>query len=145
VTPDVNLLVAAFRGDHSHHRIARAWLLQVREACAQGRQSLTLLPMVVAGFLRLVTNNRVFTNPDTIEGAIAFLDVIVDSPGVEFGRSGSEWSVLRATLLRLSLKGNLVTDAWIAAAVQVLSEHLVTFDRDFVRLMPARDVTVLEI
>ncbi len=145
MTPDVNLLVAAFRGDHSHHCIARAWLTQAREACAEGRHSLVLLPMVVTGFLRLVTSNRVFTNPDTIADAIGFLDVVVDAPGVELGLCATEWPVLRTTLLRLGLKGNLVTDAWIASAVEALSEHLVTFDRDFARLLPARDVAVLEL
>jgi uncharacterized protein len=101
--------------------------------------------MVVTAFLRLVTNNRVFINPDTITDALAFLDAVVDSPGVELGVCGTEWPALRATLLRLGLKGNLVTDAWIAVAVQAKSEHLVTFDRDFVRLLPARDVTILEL
>ena len=43
----------------------------------------------------------------------------------------------------VSLAGNLVTDAWIAASVEACSEHLVTFDRDFKRLLSARDVTVL--
>mgnify|MGYP003409618314 FL=1 len=118
MTPDVNLLVAAFRGDHAHHRVARNWLTQAREACAEGRHSLVLLPMVVTAFLRLVTNNRVFTNPDTMADAIAFLDAVVDSPDVELGVCGAEWPALRTTLLRLALKGNLVTDAWIAAAVQ---------------------------
>ena len=106
---------------------------------------MVLLPMVVTGFLRLVTNNRVFTNPDTIADALAFLDVVVDAPGVELGVYGAEWPLLRTILLRLGLKGNLVTDAWIASAVQATSEHLVTFDRDFVRLLPARDVTVFEV
>jgi uncharacterized protein len=101
--------------------------------------------MVMTGFLRLVTNNRVFTNPDTIADAIAFLDAVVDAPGVELGLCGTEWSALRTTLLRLGLKGNLITDAWIASAVEALSEHLVTFDRDFARLLPARDVTILEL
>ena len=145
MTPDVNVLVAAFRGDHSHHRVARNWLTQAREACSEGRHSLVLLPMVVTAFLRLVTNNRVFTSPDTMADAIAFLDAVADSPGVELGICGAEWPALRTTLLRLGLKGNLVTDAWIAAAVQARSEHLVTFDRDFVRLLSARDVTVLEL
>lgn len=145
MTPDVNVLVAAFRGDHSHHRVARDWLTQAREACAEGRHSLVLLPMVVTGFLRLVTNHRVFTHPDTITDAVAFLDAVADSPGVELGVCGAEWSALRANLLRLGFEGNLVTDAWIAAAVQVRSEHLVTFDRDFIRLLPARDVTILEL
>ena len=143
MTPDVNVLVAAFRRDHSHHVVARAWLLQAREACAQGRQSLILLLMVVTGFLRLVTNSRVFKDPDTVEDAIAFLDTVVETPGVELRLCGSEWPALRNTLLRLALRGNLVTDAWIASAVQSLSEHLVTFDRDFARLLPARDLTVL--
>jgi len=145
VTPDVNVLVAAYRSDHSHHRVARAWLIQAREACAEGRHSLLLLPMVVTSFLRLVTNNRVFTNPETIADAVAFLDVIADAPGVELGLCGGEWPALRGTLLRLGLKGNLVADAWVASAVQALSEHLVTFDRDFTRLLPARDLTVLEL
>ncbi len=67
----------------------------------------------------------------------------MQTPGVELRLCGSEWPALRNTLLRLALRGNLVTDAWIAPAVQSLSEHLVTFDRDFARLLPARDLTVL--
>jgi hypothetical protein len=42
------------------------------------------------------------------------------------------------------LQGNFVTDAWIAAATEALSEHLVTFDRDFRRLLSDRDLTVLQ-
>jgi uncharacterized protein len=143
VTPDVNVLVAAFRADHSHHGAARAWLSQARNDCIQGRQPLTLLPMVVTGFLRLVTNPRVFKAPDTIGDAIAFLDAVLEAPGVELGSCGNEWPLLRSALLTLGLRGNLITDAWIASAVQSLSEHLVTFDRDFTRLLPTRDLTVL--
>lgn len=143
MTPDVNVLVAAFRGDHSHHLVARAWLIQARESCAQGRQTFILLPMVVASFLRLVTNSRVFKDPDTVNDAIAFLDAIVETPGVELSLCGGEWPVFRSLLLRLELRGNLVTDAWIAAAVQSISENLVTFDRDFTRLMPSSDLTLL--
>jgi len=45
--------------------------------------------------------------------------------------------------LTLGLRGNLVTDAWIASTVETLGEHLVTFDHDFERLLPARDFTPL--
>jgi len=143
VSPDVNVLVAAFRADHSHHRVARQWLIRAREECLRGRESLALLSMVIAGFLRLVTSPRVFVDPDTIEDAIAFLDAILEVPGVEIRSSGSEWPLLRSSLLTLGLRGNLITDAWIAAAAQSNSEHLVTFDRDFLRLLPTRDLTVL--
>ena len=141
--PDVKVLVAAFRADHSTHETARAWLSQARNDCAQGRESLALLPMVVTGFLGLVTNSRVFTNPDSVKDAIAFMDVVLESPGVELRACGDEWPLLRNMLLTLGLQGNLVTDAWIASTVQALSEHLVTFDRDFTRLLPARDLTLL--
>ena len=143
MTPNVNVLVAAFRVDHSHHDAARDWLSQARNDCVQGRQLLTLLPMVVTGFLRLVTSPRVFDHPDTVEDAVAFLDAVLETPRVQLGSCGNEWPLLRNALLTLGLRGNLVTDAWIASAVQSLSEHLVTFDRDFTRLLPVRDLTVL--
>jgi len=46
-------------------------------------------------------------------------------------------------LLTLDLRDNLVTDAWTASTVETLGEHLVTFDYDFGRLLPARDFTLL--
>ena len=78
--------------------------------------------MVIAGFLRLVTNERVFVKPDSIEDAIAFVDALLASPGVELRAPGAEWPLLRDKLLRLGLQGNFVADAWIAAATEVLSE-----------------------
>lgn len=144
MTPDVNVLVAAFRPDHAHHRKARSWLAKARADCARGAKSLVLLPMVLAGFPRLVTNKRVFTNPDSIEDAVGFLDALLDSPGVEAALAGGEWPLFRTLLLTRELEGNLVTDAWIAASVQVLSENLVTFDRDFKKLLPSRDLTLLD-
>lgn len=145
MTLDINVLVAAFRSDHPHSASARDWLARARHSCAEGSATLTLLPMVIAGFLRLVTNRRVFVNPDSIDGAIAFIDALLESPGAELRASGGEWPLLRDKLLTLDLQGNFVTDAWIAAATEVLSEHLVTFDRDFKRLLPPRDLTLLEI
>jgi|SRR5450631_997168 len=141
--PDVNVVVAAFRADHSHHDAAHAWLTKARQDCVQGIETLTLLPIVATGFLRLVTNPRVFSEPDSVEDGIVFIDAILESPGVELKPATDEWPLLRAKLLTLRLRGNLVTDAWIASAVQALSEHLVTFDRDFTRLLPARDLTLL--
>jgi predicted nucleic acid-binding protein len=38
-----------------------------------------------------------------------------------------------------------VTDAWIASATESSSEHLVTFDRDFLKLLPRSDFTLLTV
>jgi toxin-antitoxin system PIN domain toxin len=144
VIPDVNIIVAAYRTDHVHHYTARTWLTQARRECAAGVETLVLLPIVISGFLRLVTNRRVFPQPDSIDDAIAFVDAILESPGVELRTAEGDWPLLRDKLLTLHLAGNAVTDAAIASMVQALSEHLVSFDRDFNRLLPARDLTLLE-
>ena len=68
MTPDVNVLVAASRSDHPHHPVAIRWLDDALDACALG-QGLALLPMVAAGFLRLVTHPRVFVEPTPLAGA----------------------------------------------------------------------------
>jgi toxin-antitoxin system PIN domain toxin len=143
VTPDVNVLVAAFRADHPHHALARTWLSQARRNCVEGIETLALLPIVATGFLRVVTNPRVFAEPDSVEDSIGFIDAILETPGVELCACGNEWPLLRDKMLTLGLQGNLVTDAWIASALEAHTGHLVTFDSDFKRLLPARDLTLL--
>ena len=62
---------------------------------------------------------------------------------VDYSRLFGESSRREQALALFPIFPNLVTDAWIASTVQALSEHLVTFDRDFRRLLSSRDVTVL--
>jgi len=52
MTPDVNVLVAASRTDHPHHEVARAWLEGSLGTSGTGA-AFTLMPMVLASFLRL--------------------------------------------------------------------------------------------
>ena len=103
--PDVNVLVAAFRPDHEHHVAAATWLNDTRNACARGDATLVLPPMVVAGFLRVVTNHRVFIDPDPVPDAIAFVDALLETPGAEVCASGREWPVLRRKLIEGTWKG----------------------------------------
>ena len=65
------------------------------------------------------------------------------SNGVELQPCGEEWPILRAQLIAHGHKGNEVTDAWIASATESSSEHLVTFDRDFLNLLSPGDFTLL--
>ncbi|MCG6861146.1 MAG: hypothetical protein LJE70_07720 [Chromatiaceae bacterium] len=44
MTPDLNLLVAAFRPDHTYHETASDWLSKTGRDSAEGSESLTLLP-----------------------------------------------------------------------------------------------------
>lgn len=142
MTPDVNVLVAASRSDHPHHALAREWLEQAISACRTGA-SLTLMPMVLASFLRLVTSPRIFLAATPTQDAVAFIDAILASPGVQLASPGPEWSTLRQLCLDKALTGNDVPDAWLAAAVAHRGEHLVTFDRDFRKLLTRSQVTLL--
>lgn len=79
MTPDVNVLVAASRGDHPHHAVARAWLEQSLAASASGA-AFTLMPMVLASFLRLVTSPKIFKLPTPVNEAVAFVDALYRFP-----------------------------------------------------------------
>ena len=142
MTPDVNVLVAASRSDHPHHKTAYTHLNEAIVACSDGA-SLKLMPMVVASFLRLVTNPKIFVHPTPVEDAIGFLDALLAVPGAEMLSLGAEWPILRQLCLEKKLATNNIPDAWLAATVIQLGEHLVTFDADFKKLLRRTQVTVL--
>lgn len=142
MTPDVNVLVAASRSDHPHHKIAYAWLEQAAASCADGA-TLRLMPMVAASFLRLVTNAKIFIHPTPIENAVEFLDALFAVSGVETPNLGAEWPIMRQLCVEKKLAANDIPDAWLAAAVIQLGEHLVTFDTDFKKLLKRSQVTIL--
>ena len=142
MTPDVNVLVAASRSDHPHHKIAHAQINDAIAALADG-ESIKLMPMVVASFLRLVTNPKIFTQPTPVEKAMAYLDALLEVPGVEMAALGSEWPIFREVCIEKKLSANDIPDAWLAAAVIQYGEHLITFDADFKKLLRRSQVTVL--
>ena len=142
MTPDVNVLMAASRADHPHHAVAHAWLERSVGDAGTGA-ALTLMPMVLASFLRLVTSPKIFQLATPIEKAVAFVDALLASPGVQLAPLGPEWSKLRQLCLDKQLGGNDVPDAWLSAAVTHLGEHLVSFDRDFRKLLTRSQFTLL--
>jgi toxin-antitoxin system PIN domain toxin len=143
MTPDVNVLVAASRSDHPHHASARTWLEAVLAAAGAGA-TFTLMPMVRASVLRLVTSPKVFLQPTPIDDAVAFVDAILAMPGVRLAPLGPEWPKLRGLCLDKQLGGNALPDAWLAAAVEQQGEHLVSFDRDFRKLLGRGRLTLLK-
>ena len=62
---DLNILVFAFRPESPRHEEYRRWLDQARD----GREPLGLIDAVAVGFLRVVTNRRIFRQPATVDQA----------------------------------------------------------------------------
>lgn len=142
MTPDVNVLVAAFRTDHPHHAVARSWLEEAVVNASEG-MALVLQPMVIASFLRLATHPKIFVHPASMAQALRFIDALLSAPGVEQATLGDEWPLLHKLCLDKSLAANAVPDAWLAAAVTHQGEHLVTFDADFKHLLSKGQFTRL--
>ena len=142
MTPDVNVLVAASRADHPHHGPALAWLADALAGAGRGA-ALTVLPVVAVGFVRVVTQRRIFPVPTPLPQALAFLRALLDDRGAAPAGLGAEWPAFVRLCETHALAGGDVTDAWIAAAVQDQHEHLVTFDRGFRRFLGASALTVL--
>ncbi|MCS5698908.1 hypothetical protein NZK32_07620 [Cyanobium sp. FGCU-52] len=119
---DVNVLVAASRSDHPHHPVALHWLEEALAACSLG-QRLAVLPMVAAQ---------------------EFLGALLAVDGVQLMALSGEWPLLEPLCREHQLVGNAISAGWIAAAVLARRECLVTFDRDFVPLLPSRQLLLLE-
>ena len=143
MTPDVNVLVAAFRDEHVHHHAARAWLTGALEDCARGG-SIEILPMVAVGFVRLVTSAKVFPLAVGAAAAHAFIRSILSVPGASMPRLGPEWGAFEKLSVDLKLAGNDVSDGWIAAAVKANGLRLVTFDTDFAGLLEPSECLLLQ-
>lgn len=142
MTPDVNVLVAASRSDHPHHAVARRWLEEAVSGSGSGA-GLTLMPMVLVSFLRLVTSPKIFQSATPVEDAVSFIDALLDLPGVQLASLGPEWAALRKLCLDKQLSGDDLPDAWLSAAVAHHGEHLVSFDRDFRKLLARNQFTLL--
>ena len=133
--PDTNVLVAAYRADHPHHMAAVDWLEPSLNAGKDGQ--LLMLPMpVISGFVRLVTNAKIFPDASSSSHAIEFIDWLLDHSCVRVLSETSEWPEFRNLVLGKQLAGNHIPVAWLAALSLSLSENFVTFDKGFRQLLP---------
>ena len=100
--------------------------------------------MVIASFLRLVSSPKIFQEPTPVADAVAFVDALLSAEGVQLAPLGPEWPRLRQLCIDKQLKGNAVPDAWLAAATIHLGQRLVSFDRDFRKLIGRSQFTLLD-
>lgn len=134
-TPDVNILVHAFRPDTEDHELCLAWL----ENKVNGSSDFALIPTVLSGFLRIVTHARVFERPSLLSEALAFCHSLVNcEPSQWIGPATRHWSIFSAICQQADARGNLVPDAWFAAVVIENGCQWITLDRDYARFAGLR-------
>jgi toxin-antitoxin system PIN domain toxin len=131
--PDVNILVYAHRADSPDHARYANWL----KALATGPQPFALSEPVLQGFLRVVTNPRIFDPPSTVAEAVRFLDALMERPGCCLVRPGPDhWQIFLGLCLTYRLKGKILADAAHAALAIETGCEWVTADTDFARFSP---------
>ncbi|MGQ0737159.1 MAG: type II toxin-antitoxin system VapC family toxin [Acidobacteriota bacterium] len=131
--PDVNVLIYAHREDAPEHDRYAAWLV----ALTASEEPFAVAETVMATFLRIVTNPRVFDPPTPMATAIAFCQRLVDWPrAVLIAPSRRHWDLFVG--LCANVHGPRVTDAYLAALAIEHGCELVTTDSGFSRFAGLR-------
>ncbi len=138
---DTNLLVYAHVPALAQHAPARRWL----EQSLSEDEAIGLAWASVLGFLRVVTNPRIFRVPLLLDRAVAVVDDWLEQQAVEIILpTPRHWSTLRQMLTAGQAGGPMATDAHLAALSLEHGATVYTTDRDFSRFPGVRVVNPIE-
>jgi uncharacterized protein len=135
IVVDLNVLIYAVDENAYHHTAAKAWL----EKQLNGTESIGIPWIVLLGFLRIMTNRKVFSHPLTEEQAIEIIDQWLMHPLVRIPHpEPHHWSLLKGLVLESGAAGNLTSDMHLAAIAMQSGAKLYTLDADFSRFKGLR-------
>jgi toxin-antitoxin system PIN domain toxin len=127
---DVNVLVYAHRRDTDDHDAYRDWL----ERTVDAELPFGVADLVLSGFLRVVTNPRVFVKPTPLEQALAVVEELRSRPNyVSLTPGARHWGLFTSLCRTADARGNLVADAYLAAIAIETGSEWITADRDYAR------------
>lgn len=130
MTPDVNVLLAAFWVHHPGHEDFAAVLTDL----ADGPEPFALSELVLSAFVRIATTSGIVTPPEDMARVLEFVDSLVDRPNARLLRPGLEHFRIFLRLVREArCRGKVVADAYHAALAIEHGCELLTADADFLR------------
>lgn len=133
--PDVNVLIYAHRAESPEHLRYAEWL----RGLARGPEPFALSELGASGFVRIVTNPKIWDEPTTTQDALEFIDRLRRRPNVRLLTHGpASWDVFARLCLAAKAKGKLVADAYHAALAIEHGCELLTADGDFARFAGLR-------
>lgn len=132
---DANVLVYAHRADLADHADYRRLL----ERLANDDEPLGLPDIVLSGFLRVVTNRRIFREPTTADEAWQAVDALLAAPATMRLRAGDRhWVSFRRLATDINARGNDIQDAYVAAYAVENNAMWLSADRGFARFKRLR-------
>jgi toxin-antitoxin system PIN domain toxin len=133
--PDINVLIYAHREDAPEHDRYADWLRRL----ASGPEPFALSSFTLGGFLRIVTNSKIFDPATPLDISIAFCERLLERPrAVLLQPSGRHWPILVDLLRRTEIRGPGISDAYLAALTIEHGCELITTDGDFARFPDLR-------
>lgn len=130
ILADVNVLVYAHRQDLPQHDRFSGWL---QEEVESGR-GYALCDASLTGFLRIVTNGRIFENPTPLDVALRVVEELRGQPGaIHLNPGPRHWTLFTELCSVVGARGNDVPDAYLAALAIESGSELMTADRGFGR------------
>lgn len=133
--PDVNVLIYAHRREAPEHARYADWLRGV----AAGPEPFGLSELGASGFIRIVTNPRIWEDPTSIDDAFEFIERLRRRSNTRLLTHGpASWEVFERLCRVARARGKLVADAYHAALAIEHGCELVTADGDFARFAGLR-------
>jgi toxin-antitoxin system PIN domain toxin len=130
ILADVNVLVYAHRKDLPEHDRFSAWL---NAEVGSGR-GYAVCDASLSGFLRVVTNARVFADPTPLGAALRFVDALRDHvAAIHLSPGPRHWPLFTELCTAIGARGNDIPDAYLAALAIESGSELVTADQGFGR------------
>lgn len=130
ILPDINILIYAYDESSKHHSVAKNWW----EEQLNGSRMIGLTWATLLGFVRLLTNPRIYHNPYSPPEVITIVKTWLEQPHVKIIHPSDQHFALLANLIqKVGVAGNLTTDAHLAALAIERGLILQTTDADFAR------------
>ena len=127
---DANLLIYSHVRSFAQHQSAKSWL----DARLNGLAPVGMPWPSLLAFLRLVTNRRIFEQPETLEEAWRQVNEWLDCPPVWIPQPTENHREIFASLFgKQGIAANLIPDAHLAALAIAHGLLLCSTDGDFAR------------
>jgi toxin-antitoxin system PIN domain toxin len=120
----------AHRNDAVDHSRFRAWL----DSVVKGPTRYGIAEIVLSGFVRIVTNSRIYDPPTSLDHALEFCEFVREGQSAVIVAPGPRhWQTFARLCVASGAKAGLVADAYLAALAIESDCELITTDRDFAK------------
>ncbi|HEX4339031.1 MAG TPA: type II toxin-antitoxin system VapC family toxin [Polyangiaceae bacterium] len=131
----MNVLVYAHRTESPDHSAYADWLRRL----ATSAEPFALSELGGSGFVRIVTNSKIWDEPTTLEDALEFIARLRRRSNAKLLTHGpGSWDIFANLCVAARARGKLVADAYHAALAIEHGCEFVTADGDFARFAGLR-------